>query len=372
MSEVIYYSSDEAGAPSLNNAAGSLVAVLDACLINGFNQKNVTALSVSSGVATATISAHGYLTNRKVVIAGAATTAINGLKKVTVVDANTISFDATGVADGVISGTITAKRAPLGWSKAFSGTNQAMYQRTDPAATGSLLRIDDSAGGVHANAIMVETATGINTYTNNTNNYTWAKGANSASPQNWILVGDSTAFHLFCDSTTSAGANGMRAYTFGDLVSYRAGDAYCSIIGGSDADDTLLLWFRTADWRVPSNALFVQRPASQFGGFQTVSVIGAPTDGTFTPFGGGTSGPTYPSSVDGGLIFQGNTIVYDGVSIRGYVKGLKEPLAIVPSFMHKAEMTGIHGTTSTYLIVMIKGANSTQGAVAIDITGPWI
>ena len=36
MSDPIYYDSSETGAPVLNNAAGSLDAVLYACLVTGF------------------------------------------------------------------------------------------------------------------------------------------------------------------------------------------------------------------------------------------------------------------------------------------------------------------------------------------------
>lgn len=67
----IWYHSEETGAPTLNNAAGSLIAVLDALLTTGFNVKAVTSVSVSGGVATAVISAHGYEVGKTLLIAGA-------------------------------------------------------------------------------------------------------------------------------------------------------------------------------------------------------------------------------------------------------------------------------------------------------------
>lgn len=368
MSEVIYYSSDETGAPSLNNAAGSLIAVLDACLINGYNSKSVTSIVVASSVATMVISAHGYLTNRKLLLAGAVTSAINGVKKITVVDANTVTFAAPGVADGAISGTITAKRAPLGWTKLFTATNQAIYQRTDPSATVSLLRVDDTVGNAFANVLMCETATAISTYTNNTGALEWAKGANSSSPQNWILVGDGSAIHFFADMSTSAGAAGMAAFTFGDIVSYRAADAYCCMIGGSIVDPSIMLWNRNDNWSVPNAALIMQRSVSQFGVPVAVSAIGSPTNSNSTVFGGVT-GASYPSVADGGMVFQDKVPIYDGQCVRGYVRGLKEAMAVVPTYLHKAEMTGIHGTSATYLVVSVK--TGSQGGVGLDLTGPW-
>ena len=51
-----------AGAPVLTNNWGSLTALLDACLVNGFNLKTVTALSRTDDTATATIgTGHGFM-----------------------------------------------------------------------------------------------------------------------------------------------------------------------------------------------------------------------------------------------------------------------------------------------------------------------
>ena len=47
-----YFESTDAGAPTLNNAVGSMIAVLDACLITGYNSKSVASITVASGVAT--------------------------------------------------------------------------------------------------------------------------------------------------------------------------------------------------------------------------------------------------------------------------------------------------------------------------------
>ena len=54
---VKYFHSDMRGAPTINGTPGALIAALDACLITGFGLTTVTGISVSGGVATATVSA---------------------------------------------------------------------------------------------------------------------------------------------------------------------------------------------------------------------------------------------------------------------------------------------------------------------------
>ena len=56
----IYYTSDEPGAPTLNNDNGSLISVLDAVLINGFGLKSVTSITVAGGLATVTCAGHQF------------------------------------------------------------------------------------------------------------------------------------------------------------------------------------------------------------------------------------------------------------------------------------------------------------------------
>src|SRR5262245_46103659 len=133
--EVIWYDSAEAGAPVLNNAAGSLLAVLEACLVNGFNLKTVT-INVAGGVATASCNAHGFTTaaGKLILIAGATPAALNGLKQPSVIDANTFTFAAPGVPDGAATGAITAKRAPLGWTKVYAGANKGVFKSSDVTA----------------------------------------------------------------------------------------------------------------------------------------------------------------------------------------------------------------------------------------------
>ena len=68
-----------AGAPVLTNNWGSLTALLDACLVTGFNLKTVTALSRTGDVATATIgTGHGFVVDQVVLVEGCDQPSYNG------------------------------------------------------------------------------------------------------------------------------------------------------------------------------------------------------------------------------------------------------------------------------------------------------
>ena len=115
------------GAPALTRAAGSLIALLDALLVNGWGQQTASSVVVAGGVATATFPTDHAAAKHAVVLVDGVTgalTALNGEQKVTAVAPNVIKW-ATAAADGTATGTITVKMAPAGFNKPFSGTNLA-------------------------------------------------------------------------------------------------------------------------------------------------------------------------------------------------------------------------------------------------------
>ena len=138
------------GAPVLSGTAGTLIAVLDACLVNGFGSVTLNSLVVQNNVATATVSGgHGFAmivgvnnvspgVGPVVRIDGATPAALNGdWRLASVPNSTTFTFAAEGIPDQTATGTITAKRAPAGWAKAFGGANKAAYQPM-PAASGEI------------------------------------------------------------------------------------------------------------------------------------------------------------------------------------------------------------------------------------------
>ncbi|MFN3493832.1 MAG: hypothetical protein ACK40L_04935 [Hydrogenophaga sp.] len=225
--------SSEAGAPTVNNTVGSLLEMLRCVFVTGFNPRSVTSIVVAAGVATATAATHGYTNGlgRLLLIEGAPEAGLNGLQQPITVTTNTFTYAAPGIADGTYSGTITAKRAPLGWVEAHTGTNGAIFARTAPEATSSMLKVLDSrASPAHvsyAQVTMVATATDFSTVTNEapTTELTasmWGTGANDATVKPWEVLGDDLFAYLVLPSLSGGIGN---LYCFGDPVLLYPGDA---------------------------------------------------------------------------------------------------------------------------------------------------
>lgn len=388
--EVVYYSSDETGAPTLNNVNGSMINVLDACLVDGFNAKSVTSLVVSGGVATATISTHGYLSDRIVAFAGSSVTGgtpglLNGNKKITVVDGNTVTFDATGVADQTASGTITCKRPSLGFTKEHTGTNKAIYKRSDVQATAMMLRVDDTGSGVatttYARAIMVESASGIDSYTNATPTATqlsggqyWTKGPDNSTAKPWLLVGDGRTFYFWTDhaSYPFTSYTALHFRMFGDITPFRAGDAYHCMIGGDrDAfgnNNAPLAYSPETHPAVPSLAFARLWTGVDFSAY--AALIHPTASGTMI----GASGSAYPSPVDNGLVMQ-KTLVTDYHAtfvnpFRGVARGLVNPVANIGNRLHKRVLSDLTDFDGDVLFVATITTGG-PGCFGVDLTGPW-
>lgn len=400
--EIVYFDSLETGAPTLNNAAGSAIAVLDACLITGFNTKSVTSITVSGGVATAVCTGHGYEggVGRGIDIAGATPSGLNGRKKITVVNANTFTFPAPGVSDGAATGTITAKRSPLGWTKAYSDTNKAIYARTDVAASASLFRVDDTGAGIAsataAGIFGVESATGIDAYTSATSTTTLEKGANNTTAKRWVLIGDSRSFYLATEHVTYPWGSypAMSAVAgFGDARSFRAGDLWRAfVLGGrhglcpgylSGANAGFSTQFRF----MRSAGGLTQNVGGKVLGYEP---NGSGGDGDARPFGYYDSAsyanqqrhiPRWPSPVDGGLAVQYPVLVQErndgmGHPIRGTMPGLAAPLAAVGAalngqYPYGRVLAGVAGTGRDFLALSVLSGAGMYGAVLFDLTGPW-
>lgn len=384
------FTSEDAGAPTLNQTAGSLIGVLDACLVNGFNSKSVTSIVVADGVATVTVSAHGYTTGRITLISGATPAGLNGRQKVTVTGANTFTFSAAGIADQTATGTITVKQAPLEWIKEFSGTNKAVYKRSSVAATAMKLRIDDTATGVasatQARVLMVESASGVDTYAAESptaaqlsGGIYWDKGVASAAAKPWIIIGDDLAFYLFVDKTNSPFANtgALAPCGFGDLVSYRAGDTFHTFIAGGQVNANYMFEL-VGVGSAPSNSnggIFIARANNQIGGATVMKGLGYAFSSMLPGQLSSNYWPVYPSPVDNGMVITRSPMLREDVSsanypIRGEYPGVAYPLAAVGNTLHKQVLNGIAGFSGDYMAVAIANA-SLVGCVLVDITGPW-
>jgi hypothetical protein len=388
---VKYFHSAMTDAPVLNGVAGSLIGVLDACLVNGFQLRTVASISIASSVATATVAAgHGYEVDSVVEIAGATPGTLNGQKRVLSATSTTFTF-ATAEADGSATGTISAKLASAGWEKPFSDTNLAAYRSPNVEGTRMFLRVND-ATAQNARVIGCENMTDINTITNAFPTETqlaggiwWPNASTTAvTARTWAVVADDRAFYVWVNSgVTGVWGEGF-IYGFGDFNSFKSGDAYSCFISGTNtnivtttAGNTQTL---THTW-LAGTTLTTQYAARSFtalgGSVQTSRKM--ESFGTADAYSGNTASVVYPNTSDNSLLLSRTLITETvGPNMRGVLPGLLfVPHALgVATFSTRQKVDGQGVYAGRKLMAFnnvgaIAGTTTTQAAGFIDITGPW-
>lgn len=122
---VKFFTSKNNNAPQLLNVQGSMLALLDACLVSGIQVGTVAALTASGTTATATFGmVHNLMKHQVIRISGANQAEFNGDFKIKqIVNTNTITFELnTSATVANATGTINCLLAPLGFEKPFSST----------------------------------------------------------------------------------------------------------------------------------------------------------------------------------------------------------------------------------------------------------
>lgn len=233
-----FFSSTMGGMAGVTSAAGQMIAVFDACLKDGFGSVTATSLVVASNVATLTVSGgHGFLDYQIIKVEGATPSGLNGEWRITRVNSTVCTFATSGISDQTATGTITAKTAPLGWTKPYSGTNKAAYQGNTVLGTGCLLRMDDSGTAV-TRVVGYETMSNVDTGTGKFPTETQLSGgsyfskSNNTSARAWWLIGDDQGFYWTCQYN---GTNWQTSF-FGDMRTvYGNPDAYRCMLHGCGA-----------------------------------------------------------------------------------------------------------------------------------------
>ena len=314
-------------APQLQNAYGSMIGVLDACLVNGISLGLVSTLTAVGTTVTAVFSnAHNLMQYQVLKITGANQAEYNGEHRIlTVPNATSVTFQlASTPSVTTATGSITASLPPLGWEKPFSSTNvngggKAAYRskntllpsrpflrvvdELDPAYTATYAKfakvgiVEDMADintmlGVQApfdaalpNKNWVGAGSGASAING------WAKwyyatntdaiggGTEQASPANgirkWLIVGDSDYFYLIPSHTVSN--NFGPVYGFGGFDSNISGDSANTYLSATINNATVSTGFYAADdTGIGSNTnrsskIILQRKYDQSAGFSTAS-----------------------------------------------------------------------------------------------------
>ena len=382
---VKHFYSAMAGAPVLNGVAGSLIATLDACLVTGWGLKAVDSATVAGGVCRLNFASgkSAAEVDAVILVAGAAPAGLNGEQKVTAISSSWVEFK-TALPDGAVTGSVSFKMAPAGWTKAFEGVNLAAYQSPNAQSTKMFVRVADT-GTDRARLRGYETMSDISTgagmfpldsqisgggYMNKSSN-------TGSTPVKWrIVANDRSLFiNIVGASSNEQSMESGRTVFIGDFQAYRpGGDPYAFTMGcassGYHNDGT-----GTCDQYAGAEQ-FAPRSYSGFGsaiGMNSRAEMGGDaTSGTDAQFGG------FPSVVDGGLRLS-RRLMKEGSTPRGVIPGLYTvPQANVGLYIAPlTKVAGVDWLVGRNLLAMGCGASSysypssSLGISFVDITGPW-
>lgn len=224
--EIVSYNSSMTGAPSgALNSAGGIIAVLDACLINGFNVNTISTLTQSGGVALATTAGtNGYAISDWVEVTGATPAAYNGRVKVlSKPAANQFTYAVPGGTASPASGTMSAKYPGAGWTKAVLGTNIAAYQ---DAGLGHWLQVEDNNPYADANLTIrtriCSALTALDTV--GAGGTLGNQVKHSKLTGGWMLFADARTCYLFVGPISAGTA--LLSIHFGEFASHYPADGY--------------------------------------------------------------------------------------------------------------------------------------------------
>lgn len=388
--DVKWFKQDMAGAPVLNGLAGTLINVLDACLLNGFNTKAIQSFVIAAGVGVITFpsSGHGFILHQVTGVIGAADDQYNGDWRVTEVNATTIKVDATGVANATVAGTLSCKAAPVSsWVKSYSSTNRAAYKTTLAGASGRFLRVDDTVGK-YANIRGYEAMTAINTgtglfpTTGQKSTYVWWKSVVAdASAKNWLVIADKSFLYIIVNvdfhNNLIDNPNYNCCNYFGDINSYKSGDSFNAAILACDSNTESYLA------NIGYGATITMQDQSFYSGYICRSYTQA---GSAVPiknlgfFGSGNASnigflQNATNAADGGLYLTDANLIAESGAYRGKYPGFFHVLNSRP-LVHASIIENAIGLGGHVMLIGLAAyysldSEKVYGAIAVDISGGW-
>ena len=385
---VFYFHSDMRGAPVLNGVRGTGIALLDACLNTGFGQVTANSVTVSGGIATASLQpGQGFSLHANILVAGATPAALNGVSRVTEATETSIKFP-TSAPDGAATGTITIKVAGAGWTKPFSAANKAVFRSADVQGSRHYFRFDETATNtlmrVRGYEAMTTVDAGTGLYPTNAQinggGY-WAKSVQAdATPIAWELIADSrfVLFRAAAGLPLGASYDAGTLRGFGDPVALNpAGDAFASFVNASSISDPNSLYGGLdVGGQQAQGGVYAARGRVGTGG--AVQCDTKPYTGSPAIYSGNDTalGP-HPSPIDGKLrmgprfIFESDSVPRADIPGVYHVpqSGLLSSQIAPRDYMDGAGV--LADRTLVALSVCGYAPGRREGWVFVDITGPW-
>lgn len=308
------FMSTDVSAPVLTGQNGSLISLLDACLVNGYGSK--VSLGWSKPFSGSNLAVYRQLAGGQ----------------------RYLRVDNSGISHQIYSAKIRGFET---MSDASTGTG--------PFPTDS-----QSNGGLSWRISTTQDST--------------------ARP--WILIGDEKIFYICIETGWST--TGKQFGFFGDFISYNASDLYNQVIGGVSTGGQLIYHGTTTEpgsIDSSNSGVYVCRPYTQLG---SSSVASLPFDGyQFTRVSPGLApSGSWPQLINpaSGDLFFGKHYVADKVSLRGEMPGMWAPLFLaLGNFAHGDIISGT-GSMSGKTLKMLHAYSpdwGNQPYAAIETSNTW-
>lgn len=335
------YRSTDYGHPVLTGTAGTLLALLKACLVDGYGANTVSVLTQSGGVATATCAnAHGMPlgTSAKRTISGANESGYNIEATVTSTGTNTFTYTVAGGTPASATGSISVKCAGSGWTKPIADSGNIGMFKQPAGSNGFCLRVDDvstaNVARVVAYESMASLASGANAFPTDVqfpSGMYMLKSASSDSVERaWVLYCNGPLFYLVVNQSSIAVWSASSNMGFGDFPSYRSGDVFNTILIGSANPSSHALQTLSTSFTSALVGHYVARTHAQTG-------TSVPCNKGADSFKGavqtsmGVAGQAYPAPADGGLYVSPVWISEnENSTVRGVLPGIYAPLHARP------------------------------------------
>lgn len=424
--DVKIYRYTDIGSPEITGAPGSLIALLNTCLVTGYGSLPVTSITRDLTTVTVNISiGHSFSVGSVINIDGADQSEYNGEHRIDSITNTLLAFELNEEDEPVSPATgtsINIKVAPAKWERTHvSGDLQrAAFRSLAADSTKLYLYLDDtniiqeehygSYTKVKGYESIVDIDTRFGGFPFSVDDETWYywKKRNDddiTTTLKWIIISDDKYFWFYLDTdyyfdVNYLGSYERQIYAFGDIITYVPGDAWhCIISGDTNYRSSYVVYIGAF------NSVFLT-PAStgyadtyygcNFARDYLGSSVSSPIIGCITTimqnysedfkYPLGYKGVTFPNPITGGPIYNKGYIAErptnsDIVVTRGIYPGLRVPLHAAPYYNHQI-ITGIDQDENDILMIALYNVFSVYitssyfnrpeyGQVLIDILGPW-
>lgn len=131
--DIKFYVNTNNSAPTLSNIWGSLVSLLDTCLVSGYGYQDISSATVLDNILTITFpSPHKLLAGQVIALSGSINIEFNKQYRIAIVNSDTtLQIDLEGVENTILEGTMQVNLPGLGWIPELSQGGKRAYRNAD-------------------------------------------------------------------------------------------------------------------------------------------------------------------------------------------------------------------------------------------------